>query len=114
MKTEPRGFSMVEIMIVLTLIAMLAALALPALGRVRASAQDKAVLNNARQLATAADQYFLEYGVTVARFTDLVGPGCYIRNLPSSSHEIYPAAYVQGTPIIVTEIGGVRTLQYGQ
>ena len=59
-----RGFTLVEIMIVVVIIGLLAAMAIPAFQKVRTSSQDKAVLNNARQLAAAADQYFLENGVS--------------------------------------------------
>ena len=58
-----RGFTLVEIMIVVVIIGLLAAMAFPAFQKVRQSSQDKAVLNNARQLSAAADQYFLENGV---------------------------------------------------
>ena len=66
-----RGFTLVEIMIVVVIIGLLAAMAIPAFQKVRQSSQDKAVLNNARQLAAAADQYFLENGERVPK----TGPG---------------------------------------
>ncbi len=50
--------------------------------KVRNSSRDKAVLCNIRQLAAAADQYFLENGVTeIRRLEDLVGPDKYIKAL---------------------------------
>jgi prepilin-type N-terminal cleavage/methylation domain-containing protein len=73
------GFTLVEIMTVVVIIGVLAALAIPGLQKVRLSSQDKAVLNNARQLAGAADQYMMENGVTYVGLTDLVGPLNYIR-----------------------------------
>jgi len=57
-----KAFTLVEIMIVVTIIGLLAALAIPAFQKVRAKSQDTSVLNNIRLLAAAADQYYMEKG----------------------------------------------------
>ena len=57
--------------------------------RVRQTAQRKAVLNNLRQIAAAADQYFLDTGKTKVRVHDLVGADKYIRKLEPRSGETY-------------------------
>ncbi len=55
-----KGFTLVEIMIVVVIIGLLAAMAVPAFNKVRQTAISKAVTNDLRQIAAAADQYFLE------------------------------------------------------
>ena len=63
-RNQAKGFTLVEIMIVVVIIGLLAAMAIPAFQKVRTNSQDKAVLNNARQLSAGADQYYLENGVS--------------------------------------------------
>jgi type IV pilus assembly protein PilA len=55
-----KGFTLVEIMIVVVIIGLLAAMAVPAFNKVRQTALAKSAMNDARQVAAAADQYFLE------------------------------------------------------
>lgn len=109
-----KGFTLVEIMIVVVIIGLLAAMAIPAFQKVRTSSQDKAVLNNMRQLGSAADQYFLESGTSTVNITSLVGSTAYIKSLSTVANESYPATYTQGTPITVTGIAGARTITYLQ
>ena len=109
-----RGFTLVEIMIVVVIIRLLAAMAIPAFQKVRANSQDKAVLNNMRQLGAAADQYYLEAGTSSAAITSLVGPSNYVKALNTVANESYPITFSQGITITVTGIGGQRTLTFGQ
>lgn len=107
-----KGFTLVEIMIVVVIIGLLAAMAFPAFSRIRTASQDKAVLNNARQLASASDQYMAEFSVPSVTFDEIVGPTGYIKSIPLVAGETYPAIYTQGTPIVVTNIGGDRTVSF--
>ncbi|MDQ8181761.1 prepilin-type N-terminal cleavage/methylation domain-containing protein [Pelagicoccus sp. SDUM812005] len=62
--TSKKGFTLVEIMIVVVIIGLLAAMAIPAFQKVRQDSRESAVENDARQLASAAQQYMLENNVT--------------------------------------------------
>jgi type IV pilus assembly protein PilA len=115
MKPNPRSlhaFTLVEIMIVVVIIGLLAAMAIPAFQKVRQSSQDKAVLNNARQLAAAQDQYFLENGVSSVSRGNLVGATNYVKALNLVANETYPAGFTQGQTITISGVAGARTITY--
>jgi type IV pilus assembly protein PilA len=107
-----KGFTLVEIMIVVVIIGLLASMAIPAFQKVRTSSQDKAVLNNARQLSAASDQYYLENGVSTVTLTDLLGPTSYIKALNTVALESYPTTFTQGVTITITSVAGSRTITY--
>jgi len=112
MKKSSKGFTLVEIMIVVVIIGLLAAMAIPAFQKVRQSSQDKAVLNNARQLSGAADQYFLENGVSTVASTNLVGATNYVKAVNTVAGETYPTNFTQGITLTITGVAGVRTITY--
>ena len=57
-----RAFTLVEIMIVVVIIGLLAALALPAFQRVRQRSLATRIANDFRQFSSAFQRYALEYG----------------------------------------------------
>ena len=80
-----KGFTLVEIMIVVVIIGLLAAMAVPAFQKVRTNSQNKSIVNNGRQIQAAANQYFLEFGITKAGLDDLVGFDSYINPADSDA-----------------------------
>lgn len=93
-------------------IGLLAAMAIPAFQKVRVASQEKAILNNLRMLAAAADQHYLETGTTTATLNDLVGPTHYVKVLQSVAGENYrQLKFAHGEPLRVVLPDG-RAIQY--
>ena len=89
MKTQIRrnaGFTLVEIMIVVAIIALLAAIAIPNFVKARASSQRAACIANLKQINGAKATWALEQKKTntdTPADTDLYGSTQYIRIAPS-------------------------------
>jgi hypothetical protein len=67
----------------------------------------QAIRNNLRQIAAAADQYYLEYGKNTVALSELVGPTKYIKQLNPVDGESYAGMQLKsGTPISVTTARG--------
>lgn len=109
------GLVLGYMMIALAPIGLMAAMAIPAFQKVRAVSQEKAILNNLRQLDAAAQQYMLENGVHQASYANLVGsgPAHYIRNLTPVAGEDYSSLVIRATDSeisVTTGEGRVITL----
>ena len=83
--TNKRGFTLVEIMIVVAIIGLLAAIAIPSFVKARNTSQQNACINNLRQLDGAKEQWALENKKTATdtpTMTDLIGTDKYIKVTP--------------------------------
>ena len=60
-KTGHRGFTLVELMIVVAIIGILAAIAIPQFAKYRARAQNSAALSDLRNVRTDLEGYYAEW-----------------------------------------------------
>ena len=74
LKSAPRpttGFTLVEIMIVVAIIALLAAIAVPGFLRARKRSQASRILNDLRLIDSAVDQYAIETNKSTGASVDI-------------------------------------------
>ena len=69
--SRTRGFTLVEIMIVVAIIALLAAIAVPGFLRARKRAQATKILNDLRLVDSAVDQYAIETNKATGASVDI-------------------------------------------
>ena len=87
------GFTLVEIMIVVAIIALLAAIAVPGFLRARKRSQASKVLNDLRLISASVDQYAIEYQrrgeevIPVAAWTTYLKANTYLYN--TGAHPTY-------------------------
>ena len=114
LQCSAKAFTLVEIMIVAAIIGMLAALAIPAFTKARQATREKAITNNLRQIAAAAQQYLLEQGVTQVAYTDLVGTGTayYIQSINTVANEDYTTITVLNGATQISVSSPVITVTY--
>ena len=107
-----RAFTVVEVIIAVAILGVVAAITIIAIQRVRIDSHHNSVLSNVRQLAAAADQYYLKANATYAAIEELVGADKYVKALNRFALEAYPHVYTQGVTITVHKVGGSRTITY--
>lgn len=109
-KRRSPGFTLIELMIVIAIIGILAAIAVPNFNRARAQAKKKACISNMKTIEGAVEVYLVEKAVahnTAVDIPKLLSDG-YLKTLPvCSSGGSYTITITGGN---TTSQGGVGTI----
>lgn len=107
-----KGFTLVEIMIVIVIIVLLAAMTIPVFQKVRENSQSRvilqneAVVDNVEQITSAADKYFSENQVATVAIINLFDDENYIEAADEAAIQVasedYADTITQGTDYVVT------------
>jgi prepilin-type N-terminal cleavage/methylation domain-containing protein len=103
--TKKSGFTLVEIMIVVAIIGLLAAIAIPNFVRARTTSQTNACINNLRQLDGAVQQWALENKKQASDTVTLTDIQPYIKLTSANALPACPA----GGSYAVTTVSNVPT-----
>ena len=109
-----KGFTLIEIMIVVVIISLLALMAIPAFKKVGAANEKKAITDNLSELAEGARNYFLNdpYAEEVD-FSTLTAPGSYVEEFTHvGSDEKYTQIIRRDTKFITARLPDGTVIQY--
>lgn len=96
MKQESRkGFSLIEVIIVVVIIGLLAFMAIPALNKVKQNARSKQITENLNIIAKSGQQYLLENGVNEVSYPELAG--VYFEPIIPVAGEDYSSLVILGS-----------------
>jgi len=87
-KTRRRGFTFVELMVVITIMVIIISMAIPTLTRSITRAKESVLRNNLTTLRTVIDNYSYDKGKAPQSLQDLVSEG-YLRTIPTDPMNNY-------------------------
>src|SRR6266481_833019 len=102
-----RGFTLVEIMIVVAIIALLAAIAVPGFLRARKRSQASKILNDLRMIDGAVDQYAIETNRTTGNVVAVADWTKYVKKdsiLYNTGANLFGTAYGAQTVDMIPQV----------
>jgi len=100
---DKKGFTLIEIMIVVLIIGILLAIAVPSFLKARETSRAKSCVSNLKQIESAKEQWAMDLrkiGTDVAAPAELYGAGKYIKKAPECpSNGVYSELSVAEDPI---------------
>jgi len=99
-----QAFTLVEIMIVVAIVGLLAALAVPSVIKNRQRSQGERTVNDARIIDAAINSWALETGQTDGNAINLAGASTYVKT------GILPTNDVLGNPYTIATVGATQVL----
>lgn len=100
-RNNKAAFTLVEIMIVVAIIGLLAALAIPGFVKARKQSQGRRILNDVRQMDAAVDQWALENGKQDGDAINTTSASSYLKTAWKSNDLL-------GNSFNVTVVGGTQ------
>jgi prepilin-type N-terminal cleavage/methylation domain-containing protein len=95
-KTRARGFSLIELLIVIAIILIIAAIAMPKLNRARMYSQEMAAIRTITTIHTAQAQYFSQYGRFAANLAELGPPASGSAVATAAASDLIPGDLALG------------------
>ncbi|MDZ4198996.1 MAG: prepilin-type N-terminal cleavage/methylation domain-containing protein [Kiritimatiellia bacterium] len=106
MKMNKKGFTLVEIMIVVLIIGLLAAIAIPSFTRARSRARANTCVNNLRLIDSAKEQFAMETNLNAGAAVTVANVSPFMRN---SVMPTCPEGNVAYTDTTVGNVGAPPT-----
>lgn len=96
-RQKRQAFTLVEIMIIVALIGLLAALAVPSFIKVRKQSQGKRIVNDVRIIDAAINAWALETGQADGNGVDLLAAASYTKTGTINPNDVLRNPYYLGT-----------------